>query len=311
MSRIFNELKKNYSQIPNELINNEDISKEARFLFILLAAQAAGFKPKQKWILRMMNWKDRGTLSKYWKEIEDSGWGYRLRQRTKGGHLSVYDYYLFAAANVERVQEALSASAGFAHSGCNPQWMQPTEDAAHTHNKTKEKNNTKGKEQDQAAEAVKASPEVLGKALLYDSDHMEQPTSGKVAWYMTETGNSEYDLAHEIMTLAIEFKKQIGAVPGNTTIAHWALWEAKEFHRYWTEKNWGRGKTKRTQEKNQIKSVVATIRNRVNDQLTRGKYTRPAPGSPEYGRKPWEMAANQEKPKVAPRVSQVQEEIEY
>lgn len=234
-----------------------------------------------------------GTASGFKELIE---WGYVTRTRIhgEGGKFQGYDY---------EVTEYGKAVNGLAVNGSAVNGKPVTNN--------KEVVRDKEKKGGEAAEAAEATPEVLGKQLIYQADHMEQPLAKAIGWYMSETNNSDYDLAYEIVTLAIEFKKQIGAVKGNITIAHWAIWEAKEFHRYWTERNWGRGKTKRTQQKNQMKDVVATIRNRVNDQLTRGKYTRPAPGSPDYGKKPWEI--NQDKPvvRVATVAPTVEEEIEY
>lgn len=103
MSRIFNELKANYSQIPNELINDDQLSHQARFLFVLLASQKDDFKLYQNWILKKMNWKDAKTLTKYWSELQGNGWGARVRKRKESGKWGLYDYHLFASKDLDKV----------------------------------------------------------------------------------------------------------------------------------------------------------------------------------------------------------------
>lgn len=69
----------------------------------------------------------------------------------------------------------------------------------------------------------------------------------------------------------------LSRVSGNVTIDAWAKWEATEFITYWTGRKWKRGR-------NYMKDIPASCRNWLKTGVERAKYTKPAPGSPGYGK---------------------------
>lgn len=130
MSKLTNNLKRDFSQVPNDLVNDESMTPQARFLFILLASQKDGFTLWQTWILKKTGWKDRATLTKYWNEIQAKGWGVRTRKVGSNGKMGTYDYELFATPKTtvektrsgdgEPVREISTVDKN--HSGKNPHY---------------------------------------------------------------------------------------------------------------------------------------------------------------------------------------------
>jgi hypothetical protein len=137
MSRVASSLRKNFSTVPNDLVNDDTISHSARFLFILLASQAETFVLYQKWVLKKMGWKDAATLRKYWSEIEDAGWGLRQRRRLDNGKLGVYDYELFIQPRTVSAQDDKKPTVENSPGG-----KKPTVDKTPPLNNTKYSNNT-------------------------------------------------------------------------------------------------------------------------------------------------------------------------
>lgn len=79
MSIIKNKIKDNFSQIPNELIEDRTISVGAFKVMCYLFSRPSGWKVFNKQIMQAINIKKTDTLSKYWKELVASGWVHRTK----------------------------------------------------------------------------------------------------------------------------------------------------------------------------------------------------------------------------------------
>lgn len=255
MSKIFNELKSNFSQLPNDLINDESISRDARFLFILLAAQSEDFKLNQKWILKMMGWKDRKTLTKYWSELQQRGWGARVRRRISGGRLGVYDYHLFSNPSLEKVRSLVGdlTSGGFIHSGSDPQWPASIVDKTRTLNNTNSSNNTNSNNKKKEGKALFVPPEVK-------------------------------EIGHYLYAYMINHNdKAYVKLINNGTIKYWAVQLAKDISSYYEATNWRNGRGRK------VKDWKLTASGWAMRALKSGDLFKLPLNHPDFGKKPWEI----------------------
>jgi len=79
MNTLRNKLKEKFTQIPNELITNENISDRARFLFIYLASRPDDWKFWNKDLEKITGCKS-DTLRKHLRELQNTGWLIHLGQ---------------------------------------------------------------------------------------------------------------------------------------------------------------------------------------------------------------------------------------
>jgi transcription initiation factor TFIIIB Brf1 subunit/transcription initiation factor TFIIB len=71
---IKNKLIDNFSIIPNSLIEDSSISAGAIRVYLYLASRSADWNVFNKQIMKALNIKKQDTLSKYWKELINTGW---------------------------------------------------------------------------------------------------------------------------------------------------------------------------------------------------------------------------------------------
>lgn len=131
MNKTKSNARKNFTVIPNELINDKKIPQQSRFMFIVLSCQSETFEFKNAWLRDMLNVKTDDALNKYWKGIEEAKWGYRIRTRTESGHYSNYDYILFAYPG----EEEIPTSTGKTQTGKNPDRLKTSLGETGGHNK--------------------------------------------------------------------------------------------------------------------------------------------------------------------------------
>lgn len=95
MSILRNKLKRDFTLTPNELLTDQRLSMGAKVVYIYLASKPDGWKVWNKEIQNSLSIKDSGTIAKYWKELLDSGWLVRERQKDERGKFTGgYDYQL-------------------------------------------------------------------------------------------------------------------------------------------------------------------------------------------------------------------------
>lgn len=88
-----NRIRKHFTQIPNELINDNTLSRDARFLFVYLCSKPADWKYYVKTIEKDLNF-SKDTRLKYMKELIVSGWVEVEQIIKKGGKFGANEIVL-------------------------------------------------------------------------------------------------------------------------------------------------------------------------------------------------------------------------
>lgn len=95
MPILYNQLKDNFTKIPNELLTDNRLSMGAKVVYCYVASKPTGWEVWNAEIQKSLNIKDNGTMSKYWKELIETGWITRTRAKTDDGKFKGgYDYEL-------------------------------------------------------------------------------------------------------------------------------------------------------------------------------------------------------------------------
>lgn len=92
MNNIRNNIRKGFTVTPNDLINDDTLTPQARFLFVYMASKPDDWKFIQEPMAKGLGW-SLPTLRKYLEELIDAGWISRERQRVDGKFDS-FDYTL-------------------------------------------------------------------------------------------------------------------------------------------------------------------------------------------------------------------------
>lgn len=104
MSLLRNKLKSNFSQIPNALITDSELSGTAFRIVVYLFSKPDKWEVNNTDIQKRFNIKRRETMSKYWKEIVMSGWVTRERKTDSesGKMVAGFDYTLHSIPCTEK-----------------------------------------------------------------------------------------------------------------------------------------------------------------------------------------------------------------
>ena len=92
MNKLNNDIKKNFTIIPNDIIRNKNISDRARFIFCYMASMPDDWKFYQGAMAKELGY-TKDTLRKYIEELLETGYLYR-EQRREEGKFDSYDYTL-------------------------------------------------------------------------------------------------------------------------------------------------------------------------------------------------------------------------
>jgi len=87
MNTLRNELKRDYSQIPNELITDLNLCNGSLRVLLYLFTKPDDWNVYNKDICKRLNISEQ-TLTKYWKKLLNSGWLKREPSRDKSGKLT-------------------------------------------------------------------------------------------------------------------------------------------------------------------------------------------------------------------------------
>lgn len=134
MNKLKNRLKRNFSQLPNQLILDMNLSHPAYRIVTYLFSLPDGWEVNNKDIQRRFKIKTKDTMGNYWREIIDSGWVTRERRRNeKGNIIGGYEYTIHPEP--------------ITHSQADPDPADPEVGANPTHNNKDLSNNTDTEQQ--------------------------------------------------------------------------------------------------------------------------------------------------------------------
>lgn len=89
-----NRIKKNFSQLPNEVIEDKNLSSTAKALFWYLASRPDEWVFVNNNIKEILRMKDDKTIAKYLKELIDTGWIEKDKLRDSSGRLTGNNDYV-------------------------------------------------------------------------------------------------------------------------------------------------------------------------------------------------------------------------
>tara|TARA_R110001583_G_scaffold96627_4_gene241015 strand:- start:381 stop:860 length:480 start_codon:yes stop_codon:yes gene_type:complete len=95
MNTIKNSISKNFTIIPNELINTDSLSDRSRFLFVFLACKPDDWKFYNKNLAESMGYSIE-SLRKYMNDLVHSGWVVKSTQPRVNGKFGTINYTLNA-----------------------------------------------------------------------------------------------------------------------------------------------------------------------------------------------------------------------
>lgn len=98
MNTVKNNLHRDFTTVPNALINDTTIDKVARFLFIFMASKPDDWKFWNEELCTGIGVTDK-TLLKYMNILIKTGWISREQVRSETGEFSTYDYTLHSYPN--------------------------------------------------------------------------------------------------------------------------------------------------------------------------------------------------------------------
>jgi len=93
--RVQNNLRRDFTQVPNDLINDASISRDARFLFVWLCSKPDDWKFYNEGVNKALGCKD-DARRKYMKELYDKGWLFVTQNRKDDGSWGANDITLNA-----------------------------------------------------------------------------------------------------------------------------------------------------------------------------------------------------------------------
>lgn len=93
MNNIKNTIKNNYTIIPNELINDTNLSDRARFLFITLASKPDDWEFYNNNLAKTVGYSIE-TLRNYMKQLITSGWLTKVQNKNNMGQFSPNKYII-------------------------------------------------------------------------------------------------------------------------------------------------------------------------------------------------------------------------
>lgn len=100
MNRIKNRIRKDFTMIPNNLIEDNTISDRGRFLFIYLASKSDDWSFYNRQLCKALSYSE-DTLRKYMLELESKGWITRYLKNRNQGRFSSNIYVIHETPNFQ------------------------------------------------------------------------------------------------------------------------------------------------------------------------------------------------------------------
>lgn len=135
MSVIRNQFKSSFTQIPNSLIVDNQLSNGAKMVAIYLFSKPDNWEVNNADIMKNLDIARRETIANYWKELIKTGWITRVKKCGEGSICGGYDYNLNIAKNEDDV--LINST-----SPCTEKPYTPHVRKNRTHNNTDLNNNT-------------------------------------------------------------------------------------------------------------------------------------------------------------------------
>lgn len=96
MNNIKNTISKNFTIVPNALIDNSKITDRARFLFVFMASKPDDWEFKNYHLSKAIGY-SIDTLRKYLKELQEFGWISKIQQTRIDGQFGLNTYIMHAS----------------------------------------------------------------------------------------------------------------------------------------------------------------------------------------------------------------------
>jgi predicted transcriptional regulator len=94
MIKIDGKFKDKFSQIPNKLITDNRLSYIERMILIYLLSKPVSWIVYNYDVMKQLEIKNEGTITKSWKNLEKTGWIKRTKIRNDKGHFE-YDFIIY------------------------------------------------------------------------------------------------------------------------------------------------------------------------------------------------------------------------
>ena len=96
MAIIINKVLDSFTQIPNDLLTDNNLSNGAKVVFCYLASKPTSWQVYNADVKKALNIKTNNALAKYWKELIEAGWITRQRkkdnQKLDGGFIYTIEF---------------------------------------------------------------------------------------------------------------------------------------------------------------------------------------------------------------------------
>jgi predicted transcriptional regulator len=89
-----NRLKREFSQIPNAIITDLNISANALRVYLYLISKPDNWLINNSDVMKQLGIKTNNSIAKYWKELFNSGWVIRNKIKDEKGRFLGYEYHL-------------------------------------------------------------------------------------------------------------------------------------------------------------------------------------------------------------------------
>ncbi|GAA4273747.1 helix-turn-helix domain-containing protein [Aquimarina gracilis] len=99
MNGILNNIKKDFTISPNKLINNNNISDRARFLFVYMSSKPSDWTFYNYQLSKALGY-SVDTLRKYIKELVETGWVVKEKQKRISGKFTANTYILYSKPQI-------------------------------------------------------------------------------------------------------------------------------------------------------------------------------------------------------------------
>lgn len=104
MGVLKNQIKDNFTQVPNELITDCRLSIQARMIYVYLASKPTGWTVRNDDVKQALGIKDNVAMARYWRELQEAKWLVRQKVTPTGNsNVGTYNYLLSESSKIEEM----------------------------------------------------------------------------------------------------------------------------------------------------------------------------------------------------------------